>query len=128
MTEPKWLLPALVDAMHDMQLAEHGGAAGVRDRGLLASALDRPQNAYHYGERDLHNLAAAYAFGLAKNHPYVDGNKRTAFLAAVVFLRINGWAMTASEVAATQAVLDLAGGDSDQEAFAVWLRANTSAI
>ncbi|MGB7431471.1 MAG: Fic family protein, partial [Ahrensia sp.] len=66
--------------------------------------------------------------GLAKNHPYVDGNKRTAFLAAVVFLRINGWAMTASEVAATQAVLSLAGGDSDQEAFAVWLRANTNPL
>lgn len=128
MTEPKWLLVPLVDAMHDMQLAEHGGAAGVRDGGLLASALDIPQNAYHYGERDIHNLAAAYAFGLAKNHPYVDGNKRTAFLAAVVFLKINGWKMTADEVPATQAVLSLASGAFDQEGFAVWLRANTTSI
>ena len=125
MSEPRWLLRSLVDAMHDMQLAEHGGASGIRDPNLLASALDRPENAFHYGETDLHELAAAYAFGISRNHPYIDGNKRTGFLCAVVFLSINGFALQADEVSATQAMLDLAAGVTDQAAFAAWLRANS---
>lgn len=122
MSEPRWLLRSLVDAMHDMQLAEHGGAPGIRDQNMLASALDRPVNAFHYGVTDLHELAAAYAFGIAKNHPYVDGNKRTAFLCAAVFLSVNGIRLDAEEAAATQAVLDLASGGIDQAGFAQWLK------
>ncbi len=128
MNEPQWLLRSLVDAMHDMQLAEHGGASGIRDANLLASALDRPVNAFHYGVDDLHELAAAYAFGVCRNHPYIDGNKRTAFLCAAVFLSINGISLVADEVSATNAMLDLAAGVSDQEAFAAWLRQNTKPV
>lgn len=125
MNEPKWLLRQTVDAMHDMQLAEHGGASGIRDENMLAPALDRPQNAFHYGETELHELAAAYAFGLARNHPYIDGNKRTAFLAAFVFLKIKGLTLEASEISATEAMLALAAGALDQDGFAAWLRDNT---
>jgi death-on-curing protein len=125
MSEPKWVLRSVIDAMHDMQLAEHGGASGIRDEGMLESALARPLNLYAYGEADLHALAASYAFGLARNHPFVDGNKRTAFLAAYVFLKINGLQLTASEADATHAVLRLAAGEDDELAIAAWLRANT---
>ena len=128
MSEPRWLLRSLVDAMHDMQLAEHGGAPGIRDQNMLASALDRPVNAFHYGVNDLHELAAAYAFGIAKNHPYVDGNKRTAFLCAAVFLSINGMQLVADEAAATQAVLDLASGGIDQAGFSQWLKDNSEPV
>jgi death-on-curing protein len=125
MSEPVWVMRSVIDAMHDMQLAEHGGASGVRDEGLLESALARPQNLHVYGESNLCALAAAYAFGLARNHPYVDGNKRTAFLAAYVFLKINGISLTATEIDATAAMLNLASGTIDEGSFAVWLRANT---
>ncbi|MEM0899670.1 MAG: type II toxin-antitoxin system death-on-curing family toxin [Pseudomonadota bacterium] len=125
MTEPKWLLRSVVDAMHDAQLAEHGGLSGIRDENMLLSALDRPQNAWGYGEKDLHSLAAAYAFGIVKNHPYADGNKRTAFLCAFVFLRINGIMLRADEVSATTTVLRMASGDIGQDEFAHWLRDNS---
>jgi death-on-curing protein len=125
MSEPVWVMRSVIDAMHDMQLAEHGGASGVRDEGLLESALARPQNLHAYGESNLCALAAAYAFGLARNHPYVDGNKRTAFLAAYVFLKINGISLTATEIDATAAMLNLASGTIDEGSFADWLRANT---
>jgi death-on-curing protein len=125
MSEPVWVMRSVIDAMHDMQLAEHGGASDVRDEGLLESALARPQNLHVYGESNLCALAAAYAFGLARDHPYVDGNKRTAFLAAYVFLKINGISLTATEIDATAAMLNLASGTIDAGSFAVWLRANT---
>lgn len=126
MSQPVWVMRSVIDAMHDMQLAEHGGASGIRDEGLLESALARPQNLHAYGEGDLCALAAAYAFGIARNHPYVDGNKRTAFLAAFVFLKINGLVLVANEVDATQAVLGLASGVDDEDTFTSSLRANTT--
>lgn len=122
MTEPAWVLRSVTDAVHDAQLAEHGGAAGLRDMDMLESALARPVNLHAYGETDICRLAAAYAFGIARNHPFVDGNKRTAFLAAYVFLRINGFELIANEVDATAAVLALAAGESDEKDFAQWLR------
>ena len=127
MNEPTWVLRSVVDAMHDAQLTEHGGAPGVRDEGLLASALARPRNLHAYDETDLCTLAAAYAFGIARNHPFVDGYKRTAFLAAYVFLRINGLELTADEVGVTVAMMALAAGETTEAAFADWLRSNTKA-
>jgi len=125
MTEPAWVLESVVRAMHDAQLAEHGGAAGVREPGLLESALARPRNQFAYGETDVPALAAAYAAGIVRNHPFVDGNKRSAFLTAYVFLRLNGFELIAEEAAATAAVLALASGEATEAAFATWLRANT---
>lgn len=127
MSEPFWLQRAVIDAMHDMLLAEHGGPAGLRDEGLLESALARPKNLYSYGETDLHVLAASYAFGVVKNHPFADGNKRTAFLSAYVFLSRNGIQLSADEVAATNAVLALASSEMNEAQFAVWLRENSQA-
>ena len=127
MSEPLWVLRSVVDAMHDAQLAEHGGASGVRDEGLLESALARPRNLHAYGETDHCTLAAAYAFGIVRNHPFVDGNKRTTFLAAYVFLRVNGHDLTADEVGVTVSMTALAAGDTTEAAFADWLRANTRA-
>ncbi len=125
MKEPVWLKRSVIDAMHDMLLAEHGGPAGLRDEGLLESALARPKNLYSYGEKDLFDLAAAYAFGIVKNHPFTDGNKRTSFLAAYVFLRTNGIQLTADEVSATEAVLSLASSGMSEARFAAWLRENS---
>jgi len=125
--EPIWVLRSVVDAMHDAQLAEHGGASGVRDMGFLESALARPQNLHAYGETDPCRLAAAYAFGIARNDPFVGGNKRTAFLAAYVFLRVNGLDLTADEVSVTVSMMALAAGETTEPAFADWLRANTRA-
>lgn len=131
MKEPIWLLRSVVEAMHDAQLAEHGGAAGIRAAGMLESALARPVNAHAYGETDICFLAAAYAFGLARNHlarnhPFVDGNKRTAFLAAYVFLRLNDHELVADEADATHATIMLAAGEVDQDGFAAWLKSNVS--
>lgn len=128
MNEPIWLLRSVIDAVHDMQLAEHGGAPGVRDENLLESALARPLNVYAFGETDLCMLAASYAFGIVRNHPFVDGNKRTAFLAAYVFLNMNGLEIVAEEISATIAVLKLADGQSKEKEFATWLRSNTKII
>jgi len=125
MTEPEWLSKALNLAVHDEQLAEHGGGIGVRDNGLLESALARPQNRLAYDARaDLPALAAAYAFGLARNHPFVDGNKRTAFVAAELFLDLNGMTLAASDEDCVLTMLRLAAGEIEEEAFAAWLRAN----
>ncbi len=122
MKEPAWVLDSVVEALHEAQLDEHGGAPGLRDAGLLASALARPCNRYAFGEGDLFGLAAAYAFGIARNHPFIDGNKRTAFLTALVFLRINGFAFTAAEPDAVAKVLALAAGEMEEARFADWLR------
>ncbi|TQV83093.1 type II toxin-antitoxin system death-on-curing family toxin [Denitrobaculum tricleocarpae] len=125
MSEPVWLQRAVIDAMHDMLLAEHGGPSGLRDEGLLESALARPKNLYSYGEADLHALTASYAFGIVKNHPFMDGNKRTAFLSAYVFMRRNASRLSADEVAATEAVLALASSEMTEADFAAWLRENS---
>jgi death-on-curing protein len=117
-----WIDPAVILAVHDEQLAEHGGAAGVRDAGLLESALARPRNLAHYGEPDVCELAAAYAFGLAKNHPFIDGNKRSAFVATELFLVLNGWRLDAPDADCVIVMLNLAAGDIDEPAFSQWLR------
>ena len=125
MKEPEWLSKALILAIHDEQLAEHGGGTGVRDTGLLESALARPQNQFAYDATvDLPALAAAYAFGLARNHPFVDGNKRSAFVAAEVFLDLNGMTVTASDEECVLTMLRLAAGEMEESAYAAWLRAN----
>ena len=119
--EPLWLTTIDVVVLHAEQLALFGGPEGIRDLGLLESALARPINRWAYGERRLAELAAAYAFGLAKNHPFVDGNKRTAFAAMIVFLRLNGCAFAPDPGEATAAVLDLAAGGTSEPEFARWI-------
>jgi len=109
-------------AVHDRQLGEHGGPAGVRDAGALSSALARPVNQWHYGEDDACALAAAYAFGIARNHPFVDGNKRTAWVAARLFLRLNGHAIAFSQADAIATMLALAAGELAEDGLADWLR------
>ncbi len=118
----RWLIEGVVIAMHGELIAEHGGSAGIRDAGLLASSLARPQNQAAYGEPSVFDLAAAYAFGIIRDHPFVDGNKRTGFLAAYVFLDLNGWELMSSEAEAVAAVLALAKGDMDEAGFADWLK------
>ena len=121
----RWIDQRLLVLLHDESLADHGGASGIRDAGLLDSALARPVNRAFYGGEpapDLAELAAAYAHGLAKNHPFVDGNKRAAFLSVGLFLGLNGWRLTASQAEATLAVFALAGGDWEEATFADWLR------
>lgn len=118
----RWLLDGVVIAIHDEQIAEHGGSPGIRDVGLLSSALARPQNQANYGEPSLFDLAAAYAYGIIRNHPFIDGNKRTGFLAAYVFLNINGWELMLSEAEAINAVLALAAGEMDEPRFSNWLK------
>jgi death-on-curing protein len=125
---PVWLLPTVVEAIHDEQITEHGGAAGVRDRGLLESSLARPLNRWAYRELNLFVLAAAYAFAIVKNHPFVDGNKRTAFLAAYLFLRLNGWRVLASQDEVVRNVLSLASGEEGDTEFAQFLEANALSI
>ena len=105
----------------------HGGASGLRDAGLLDSALARPLNLVAYGDPDLAELAASYAFGLAQNHPFVDGNKRAAFMAAGLFLGLNGHRLTASQAEGTVAVFGLASGEIDEPTFAAWLRGRVRA-
>ena len=121
----RWVDKRLLLILHDESLAEHGGAAGIRDEGLLDSALARPLNLLAYGEPDFADLAAAHAVGLAKNHAFVDGNKRAAFLAVGLFLGLNGHRLTASQAEATLVMVDLAAGEKSEEDFAAWLRTNT---
>jgi death-on-curing protein len=119
-----WLEKELVLAIHDRQLAEHGGSAGVRDEGLLESALARPQQLYAYGDPmpDLADLAAALAFGLARNHPFVDGNKRTAAVCCETFIEMNGAMLDAGDLELFQKYLPLAEGKLAERDFAAWLR------
>ena len=124
MNEPFWVQRGVVLMAHDEALAAHGGASGVRDMGLLESAMARPQNQFAYGETDAAALAAAYAFGIVRNHPFVDGNKRTAFMTAVLFLERNGLRFVSSEVDATLKTLSLAASEIDEAEFAAWLREN----
>ena len=127
MNEPLWVQRIVVLIAHDEALAAHGGASGVRDMGLLDSALARPRNLFAYGETDVAALAAAYGFGIVRNHPFVDGNKRTAFMTTIAFLELNGFRFVATEVEATLQTLALAAGDMDEAAFADWLRGNVQA-
>ena len=120
-----WLLEAIVLAVHDDEIAERGGAEGVRDGGLLSSALARPQNKASYGDPSVFDLAAAYASGIIWNHPFIDGNKRAGFLAAYIFLDRNGWEMVAPEADAVDAVLALARKEMDEAGFAAWLKENS---
>ena len=122
--EPLWILERVVLAAHDQLLAAHGGAEGLRDAGLLESALARPRQHYAYGSPDVIELAALYTAGLVRNHPFVDGNKRTGFAIGIVFLELNGYAFQAAEEDATQAVLAIAAGELDEAGYAAWLRSN----
>lgn len=124
MSTPVWLLRETVLAAHERLLSEFGGASGIRDAGLLDSALARPDNLFAYGKPDVFRMAAAYAYGIVKNHPFVDGNKRTGFTAAIVFLELNGKTFVASEADATIQTLALAAGDLDESGYAAWLKAN----
>ena len=118
----RWLKEGVIIAVHDEQLVEHGGAEGVRDSGLLSSALARPKNLDGYEMPSVFDLAAAYATGIVKDHPFVDGNKRTGFLAAYMFLALNGWELDAPEANAAAVILELAAGKVDEAQFSVWLK------
>lgn len=118
----RWLRQDVVVAVHDEQIAEHGGSPGLRDAGLLASALARPQNKAAYEQPSAFDLASAYAAGIILNHPFVDGNKRTGFLTAFIFLDLNGWTLEAPEAEAVAAVLGLALREMDGDIFAHWLK------
>ena len=120
-----WIDKRLLLLLHDESLAEHGGLAGMRDEGLLDSALVRPRNVLAHGDPDFAALAAAYGFGLAKNHPFVDGNKRAAFLSIGLFLAINGLRLVATQADATLTMLAVAAGEIDEAALGDWIRRNS---
>jgi len=120
--EPAWVKEAVALAVHDRQLSEHGGGVGVRDAGALESALARPRNRWEYGEDDLSALAAAYAFGIVRNHPFVDGNKRSGWVVANLFLALNGHDLAFDEHDAIRRVERLAAGDLSEDELADWLR------
>lgn len=128
LAEPRWVSRAQLDAIHEAQLGEHGGSSGVRDEGLLDSVLNRARNRFAYGETDLSALAAAYAFGLAKNHGFVDGNKRTAFQAMYLFLGLNGYDAAASEPEVVDVMNRLASGKLTEGAFAEWVRTHITRL
>ena len=128
MNEPEWLDIDIVLDFHAEQLALFGGPDGVRDLGLLESALARPINKFAYGETDFAALAAAYGFGIAKNHPFVDGNKRTALASTIVFLGLNQLELDAPQEAATAIVLSLAAGETTEEILARWVAAHSRAL
>ena len=127
MTEPVWIDGRDALVLHDRLLALHGGAEGVRDDGLLKSALARPQQHFAYAEPpNLFEMAAAYTGGIVHNHPFVDGNKRTGFVVGILFLELNGYRFAASEQEATRAVLELARANLDEAGYSAFLRANSS--
>ena len=123
--EPIWLDAEIALAVHDRQLAEHGGGSGIRDEGMMSSALARPLNRWSYGDDDLPALAAAYAFGIARNHPFVDGNKRTAWVLARLFLALNEVRLKFEPDDAIRAMLALAAGELSEEEMANWFRERT---
>jgi len=125
MKEPQWVLRETVLALQERLLAEFGGLSGVRDPGLLNSALARPRQLFAYRKPSLFDLAAAYAFGLVRNHPFLDGNKRIGFTTAIIFLELNGYRFTASEVEATVKTLALAARAVDEASYSVWLKENS---
>lgn len=117
-----WLLESVLLAVHEQQLAEHGGGVGVRDLGLLQSALARPQNLAAYGAPDVADCAAAYACGIASNHPFVDGNKRSAFVALELFVELNGWSLDVDDADAVRVMLAVAEGSMEETELALWIR------
>jgi death on curing protein len=119
-----WVLADVVNLIHEQQILHFGGVSGLRDEDLLASALARPENLAAYADADVATLAASYAYGLARNHPFVDGNKRTALVTAAVFLLENGHELVASEADAVITVMALAAGELSEEQLAGWIRAN----
>jgi death on curing protein len=121
---PKWLTYDQVIAIHSRQLRRFGGAAGLRDEGLLRSAIERPINKWYYEQAELPELAAAYAFGLAKNHAFVDGNKRMAFMSMMTFLWKNGVRFVPDQAQATRIIMSLAAGEVSEESLARWIRDN----
>lgn len=128
--EPEWLLKEVVQSFHDQQLIEHGGQHGMRDESMLESALKKPIQMWHYQEPkpEIPTLSAVYAFGLASNHPYVDGNKRTAAIACEVFLLLNGYEFTVGEAEKYPHYLALASGEHTQESFTLWLNQHTKLL
>jgi death-on-curing protein len=124
MSEPLWLTRQIIEAIHDEQLAIHGGAGGLRDEGMLESALDRPRNKWSYEQAELAELAAAYAYGVARNHPFIDGNKRTSLLALYTFLGVNGIDFDVPEAEAATMILSLAAGEVSEEGLTRWIRDN----
>lgn len=125
--DPVWVSADLVEAVHERQIAEHGGGSGIRDRGLLESALAKPQQLYAYGEEDVDipALAAAYGYGIARNHAFVDGNKRTAYVVMRLFLVLNGWELVALMPDRYTTMLALAAGDLSESELVEWLRTNS---
>ena len=124
MKKPEWVTLPIVLAIHDEQLAVHGGSSGLRDIALLESALNRPLNKWSYESAELPELAAAYAYGIARNHPFVDGNKRTALLAMYTFLGVNGVDFIVAEADAAAMILALAAGEVSEDSLARWIRDN----
>ena len=124
MKEPDWFTYEQAVAAHSLQLRRYGGAAGLRDEGALRSALERPVNKWHYDKAELPELAAAYAFGIAKNHAFVDGNKRIAFIAMVAFLRKNGVVFKPDQAQSTAIILAVAAGEVSEGSLARWIRDN----
>jgi death-on-curing protein len=122
--EPVWIELHVVLAIHDEQLAEHGGQPGMRDRGLLESALARPRNQFAYGEHALARLATSYAFGISRNHPFLDGNKRTSLVVAELFLALNGLELCAGDAECVATFLALAAGELTEEQLAEWIAVN----
>ena len=120
--EPKWVALSVVLAIHDEQLAEHGGGAGLRDEGLLESALSRPRNLFSHENADMPKLAAAYAYGICKNHPFVDGNKRTSLVVAELFLALNGLGLDATDLECVELWRSVAAGDVDEHGLALWFK------
>lgn len=128
MSEPIWVPVKAVRIIHDRQIARHGGASGLRDEGLLQNALQRPVNKWQYENADTFECAAAYAFGIAKAHAFVDGNKRTAFVTSVTFLRLNGWHFVIEPAEGVTFMEDLASGLFSEESFKCWLEQSSTEI
>lgn len=123
--QSRWVDKKLLVTLHDESLAMHGGSSGIRDEALLDSALSRAPNLAHYGKPDYADLAAAYGVGLAKNHAFVDGNRRVAFLSVGLFLVLNGYKLTATQVDATLTLISVAAGEMSETEFAEWIRAHS---
>jgi death-on-curing protein len=127
-TDPVWIDLDVVLAIHDEQLAEHGGQPGVRDAGLLESALGRPRNQHAYGEPSMTRLAASYAFGISRNRPFLDGNKRTSLVVAELFLELNGHQLTANDAQCVATFLQLAAGELSEDQLAVWISEDSARL
>ncbi len=125
MNEPEWILKETMLGLHEQSLSDHGGTSGIRDEGLLESALGKPQNQFAYGSPNIFDLAASYAYGLVKNHPFLDGNKRTGFVAAVLMIELNGWRFHAPEADAAIRTLAQAAGEMTESGYAAWLESNS---